>query len=127
MNNEAIYEAAVEAGYAAVQAAVKNNEIVPMIVNEHASPLSDASPVTKSWFVADGPCGFASIIIKPANSAFAKFLVQKGIARKHYQGGVSIYVSQFNQSLQKKESYAYAFSNVLQEFGIKSYVDSRMD
>lgn len=123
MNYQALCEAASQAGYDAVSKAT----ITPMVVNQCASPLDDSSPVIKSWFVEDGPCGFASIIVKPGNSAFAKFLVKSGIARKHYAGGVSIYVSQFNQSLQKKEAYAYAFSKVLNDAGIYSYVDSRMD
>ena len=75
----------------------------------------------------DGVCGFASVNVKPANCKFAKFLVANGLGRKSFNGGVSMSVRDFNQSLTKKEAYAYAFASVLAEHGIKAYVESRMD
>jgi hypothetical protein len=36
-------------------------------------------------------------------------------------------VRDFNQSLQKKEAYAYAFAKVLNQAGINAHVESRMD
>lgn len=118
-----IYNKAHEAGMAAVE---KLN-VVPMIVEGHANPLDDNSPVTKRYFVADGQCGFAWVVIKPANSSFSKWLVKNNLARKHYPSGISIWISYFNQSIQKKETYAYAFAKVLQEAGIKAQADSRLD
>lgn len=116
-----IYIAAHEAGMAAVEKA----QVAPMIVQAHANPMDDNSPVVKSYFVEDGVCGFASVIVK--NIKFANFLKKNNIGRKNWSTGYAINVSAFNQSLQKKEAYAYAFASVLKSNDIDAYVDSRMD
>ena len=118
-----IFQAAHNAGNVAVQAA----SITPMIVQHRANPLDDTSAVQRQWLVNDGVCGFASVIVKPANSKFAKFLVANGLGRKSFSGGVSMSIRDFNQSLQKKEAYAHAFASVLNDYGIKAYAESRMD
>ena len=123
MNEQTIYQQAHYQGNAAVQVAT----VQPMIVQQRENPLNDDSRVVREYLVNDGVCGFASVNVKPANGKFAKFLVANGLARKSYLGGVSMSVHQFNQSLQKKEAYAYAFASVLNEHGIKAYVESRMD
>ena len=120
---DAIFYSAHNAG----NAAVTQTAVTPMIVSQQANPLNDNSETVKQWVVNDGVCGFASVIIKPANSKFAKFLVANQLARKHYAGGVSMSIRDFNQSLTKKEAYAYAFSKVLNDNGITAHVDSRMD
>ena len=123
MHIESIYTQAHTAG----NAAVTQTTVTPMIVSQQANPLNDNSETIKQWVVNDGVCGFASVIVKPANSKFAKFLVANQLARKHYAGGVSMSIFDFNQSLTKKEAYAYAFAKVLNDNGITAYVDSRMD
>ena len=121
MNYVAIYEAANAAGYAAVAAL----EVVPMVVQERYNPLDDGSPVKREYFVPDGPCGFAGIVVRDIK--FANVLKRSGIGRANYGGGYRINVSDFNQSLQKKEAYAEAFAKVLNESGIRAYAESRMD
>lgn len=123
MNEQSIYQQAHYAGNVAVEMAT----VTPMVVQQRANPLNDNSELVREYFVSDGVCGFASVNVKPANSKFAKFLVANGLGRKAYNGGVSMSVRDFNQSLTKKEAYAYAFARVLNEYGIKAYVDSRMD
>ena len=123
MNEQSIYQQAHYAGNVAVEMAT----VTPMVVQQRANPLNDNSELVREYFVSDGVCGFASVNVKPANSKFAKFLVANGLGRKSFNGGVSMSVRDFNQSLQKKEAYAYAFARVLNEYGIKAYVDSRMD
>lgn len=123
MSEIVIYNAANAAGRAAVVAL----KVTPMVVTQHSNPLDDSSAIRKAYFVEDGPCGFAYVTIKPANSRFAKFMVVNGLARKAYGGGVTMSVRDYNQSLQKKEAYAYAFAKVLQDNGIKAYAESRMD
>ncbi len=121
---QSLYDAAHKAG----MEAVSKLNVVPMVVQQHANPLDDASPVEKSYFVADGVCGFAWVQVKPGNSPFAKWLKEKGLASADsYAGGVCIWVSAFNQSMQRKATYAYAFSGVLKQAGINSYASSRMD
>ena len=97
-----------------------------MIVSEHENPLNDNSAVRKQWYVADGVCGFAWVNIRPGTSSFARWMVKHGKARKAYHGGVDVWVSEFGQSMQRKEAYAAAYAKVLNEAGIKAYSMSRM-
>ena len=123
MDNHSIYQQAHYQGNVAVEMA----NVTPMIVQQRENPLDDDSKLVRQYFVSDGVCGFASVTVKPANSKFAKFLVANGLGRKSFNGGVSMSIRDFNHSLQKKETYAYAFASVLNEHGIKAYVESRMD
>jgi hypothetical protein len=123
MQLEAIYHEAHYKGNAAVQITT----VTPMVVQQRENPLNDDSRLVREYFVSDGVCGFASVTVKPANSKFAKYLVANGLGRKGYGGGVCMSIRDFNQSLQRKEAYAYAFASVLNEHGIKAYVESRMD
>ena len=123
MQIESLYTQAHNAG----NVAVSQTTVTPMVVQQKANPLNDSSETINQWIVEDGVCGFASVIVKPANSKFAKFLVANRLGRKHYAGGVSMSIRDFNQSLTKKEAYAHAFARVLNENGINAYVDSRMD
>ena len=123
MQLQDIYQQAHEHGNLAVKMAF----VTPMVVQQRENPLNDDSKVVREYFINDGVCGFASVTVKPANCKFAKFLVANGLGRKSFNGGVSMSVRDFNQSLTKKEAYAYAFASVLNEYGIKAYVESRMD
>jgi hypothetical protein len=140
------------AGLEAVQALMQSGGCVPMTVSQHANPMDDNSPVTKAWFVPDGPCGFAWVKVvtsmksfrgtnynRSLNGQFANWLKAqaKTTGRRYneillpdktaYNGGVDIWVSGFNQSIQKKETYAAAFAGALNAVGIVAYSDSRMD
>jgi len=120
---QAIYDGAHAAGMAAGNA----SQPIPMIVQQHARVADDTSPVTKQWYVGDGACGFAWVTIRPGNCSFAKWLREKGLARAHDGGGVSVWVSYFNQSICRKEAYADAFADVVNKYGIKACPGSRLD
>ena len=120
---EALFAQAHTAGIAAGKAAVPQ----AMIVSEHENPLDDNSAVRKQWYVDDGVCGFAWVVIRPGTSSFARWLVKRKLAGKHYRGGISVWVSQFGQSMTRKQAYASAFAKVLTDAGVKAYSDSRMD
>lgn len=80
------------------------------------------------YVVESGVCGFASINIKPGNSAFANFLKKRGLARKSsYYGGVEVNVGGYGQSLTRKEAYAMAYARVLQKAGVQAYARSQID
>ena len=81
----------------------------------------------QSWYVPDGVCGFAWITIHPGNCALAKYVKKYHGARAAYGGGMQIWVSAYNQSMQLKEAYATAYAGVLQAAGHKAYAGSRMD
>ena len=66
--------------------------------------------------------------VRPANCSFALWLKKNNLARPDsYEGGMKIWVHQFNQSMELKDSYAHAFAEVIRGAGIKAYAGSRMD
>jgi hypothetical protein len=112
---------------AAGKQAAATVQVRPMVVQQHASPIDDSSPVVQQWVVDDGVCGFAWVVITPGNCTAARYAKEHWGASKHYYGGVSIWISDYNQSMTRKEAYARAFAKVLQEAGIKAYAGSRLD
>ena len=122
--HESLWQKAIEAG----REAGENKNPVPMIVEQHVSPFDDNSPVEKSYYVPEGVCGFAWISVKPGNSSFANWLKKNELARKDsYAGGVRIWISEYGQSMEKKEAHARAMAQVFNEAGIKAFAMSRMD
>lgn len=78
--------------------------------------------------IAEGPCGFAWVNVKPATCQVAKHLVSVGLARKDsYLGGVTVWISNYDQSMARKEAHALAFAKVLTNAGVRAYADSRLD
>lgn len=120
----AIWRLADIAGRAAVEAL----NVVPMTVIQRANPLDDSSPVTQSWHVPDGVCGFAYIRSK-GNTAFGRWMKRATAARRDsYAGGVYVSVHEFGQSYQKKDAYARAFVKELVDNGIDGvWSESRLD
>jgi hypothetical protein len=84
------------------------------------------NPIGRSWTVSEGACGFAWITFA-GNTPWGKWAKTQGIASKGYPKGLQIWVSEFNQSMARKEAYAYAYAKVLREHGIEAYAHSRMD
>jgi len=110
----AIIAAAEAAGMAAGNAC----EPATMIVNG----------ASKQYIVHEGCCGFAWVNIKPGNSRIANYLKKSGKARSSYHGGIDVWVSEFGQSMARKEDYAGAYARVLRDNGIdRAYSMSRMD
>ena len=101
----------------------------PMIVGTPTTPLGNDIDYSKdTHYVSDGVCGFAWVNIKPARGKFVKYLKDNHIGRKDsYYGGYTVWVSDFGQSLARKESYARAFTKVLTDNGLTAYSMSRMD
>lgn len=114
-----IYEAAALAGMLAGEAA----KPTPMTVTE--VNIAD-EPVGASWYVPEGACGFAWVVIK-GNTGFGRWAKKQGLARNNYGGGLAISVREFNQSVERKEAYAYAFASTLKQNGVDAYADSRLD
>jgi hypothetical protein len=113
--------------HAAGMAAAERFDPTPMIVQQHAIPLNDRSPVVQQWVVNDGVCGFAWVVVKPGTCSFARWLAKEKGCKKAYHGGMSIWVHQFNQSMERKEQYAHAFAKVLRDHGVNAHPESRMD
>jgi len=82
----------------------------------------------REYILTDGACGFAWVNVKPGGSSFARWLVNTGKARRDsYHGGVTVWVPYFGQSLARKEAYAVAYAQALQDAGIQARADSRLD
>jgi hypothetical protein len=131
---EKLFLEAHEAGY---KAGVTYTP-TPMVVVEHANPLDNKSQVVRTYApIMDGPCGFAWVNIKPANSSFCKWLLKVAapryanilnIDKSDYYGGVQVWVYLFGQSCERKKAYSDAFAEVLRKAGIKKvYASSRLD
>lgn len=122
-----LYNAALAAGVEAGESC----KPAAMIVGSPTTPLgSDIDYNKETYYVADGPCGFAWINVADGRSSFAKWLIAQeipGVRKDSYYGGVSIWVRRFGQSLQRKEACAHAAAKVLRDAGIKAHAGSRMD
>ena len=122
-----LYNLARNAGLEAVNKQIQENDVALMRVVQRENPLNDNSPVVKDYGIVP-VCGFAWVNIKPGNSAFARWMKEQNLARTDsYFGGVSMSVSDFNQSVSLKETFAYAFARVLNENGIQAFAHSRLD
>jgi len=118
-----LYDEASAVGYKAGLACTPN----PICVVEHENMLDDNSPIKHSWYVSEGACGFAWVVVKPGTSSFARWLKKNDIGHKHYYGGWAIWISDHGQSIARKDAHARAMSEVFRENDINCYADSRMD
>jgi hypothetical protein len=120
---EALWERASAAGMAAA-VPVKPREMVIYEADLSGAPLAGG----QAWREPEGACGFAWVVVRPGNCAFAKWAKENKGASKHYYGGMQVkWVGEFNQSVERKSAYAYAFADVLNEAGIAASADSRLD
>lgn len=110
-------EAATKAWHDAVPA--------PMVVTDDSSG--------QQWYVGEGLCGFASVIVRPGNSSFAHWLKANTRTYKNYGGGLAVPSSSIvpddarSQSYDRKTAAVRAAVTVLREAGIKATTDSRLD
>jgi hypothetical protein len=120
-----IYREAYEAGIKAGNAV----QVTPMVVGTETSPFSNIIDETKqTYFVEGGVCGFAWVKIRPARGKFVQWLKEQNIGSKdNYEGGYTIWCHEFGQSLTRKEAFAGAFAEVLRNYGIDAYGQSRID
>lgn len=102
----------------------------PMVVGEAKNLLSDEIDETKpTYYVAEGPCGFAWVIVKPGTSKFARYLKKHGHAKHDpYYGGVTIWIHEHGQSIARKKTHANTLAKFLRDNGIdNAWSYSRMD
>jgi len=128
---KAIYEEALQKAEAKAKLVVPQ----PMLVGTPKTFLGDDIDLTKkTYIVPGGVCGFAWVVIKPANGKFVKWLKANGIGAKNYGGGWNVWArpeftknTPLDQSLEIKEAWAGAFADALRENGINAYAESRLD
>lgn len=118
-----IYREAWAAGVAAATA----TRPTPMHVVERANPLDDTSPIIRRYApVLDGACGFAWVKFA-GNTEFGRWAKKNGKASAHYPTGLSVWISEYNQSVERKAAHAQAMARVLRDNGIVAYGESRLD
>jgi hypothetical protein len=128
MKNDAKFQQIFDEAMAAGRIAAAKVTPEPMIVGTPTTPFGNDIDLTKKvYYVPSGVCGFAWVNIKPGNSSFARWLKDKKLAHKDYYGGVSVWVHEYNQSMELKMAHAGAMAQVFNEHGIKAYANSRMD
>ena len=110
---QALYAKALEAGWKAFEDA----KPVPMVVQQHASPLDDSSEVVQEWHVPEGVCGMAWLTIRPGNTSFAHWAKKNQGARKAYYGGLEIWrpVGGSTQSYERQMAGVRAMQDVLMD------------
>jgi hypothetical protein len=117
-----LYSEAVNAGY---DAGITCNPRPISLVNAdiRGNPLPN-SPV---YHCNEGMCGFAWVVIRPATSSFARWLRKNNFARTGYTGGLHIWISDHNQSYERKLAHARAMAEVFCDAGFYAYFDGRLD
>lgn len=122
--NAALYALALAAGCAAGR---NLTGIAPMVVQQHANPLNDNSPVVYQEVVNDGVCGFGWVHLK-GNTPFGRWAKKNGLARPDYPNGLAINSKLMTQSMARNEAFARAFAQVLNDNGVPdAYPQSRID
>lgn len=126
----AVYREACEAAEAAVAACTPR----PMIVGSPTTPLgNDIDPNKPTYYVADGLCGFAWVVIRPARGPLVAWLKKQLIGRAAYGGGYDVRSWELATSTRSSQSYekgmaaARAAADVFQKYGIDAYANGRLD
>jgi hypothetical protein len=102
------WDADLAAAYAAGVAAANAIEVVPMTVVGR----------DRTYWVEGGVCGFARVEVRPRNTAFARWLVQyAGWMSSDYHKCVYMNISDYGQSMERKEVFAQAFADRLTRLG----------
>jgi hypothetical protein len=111
--------------FIAGEAAAKACTPKPMTIVQ-VNPITDE--VIKTYEpIADGMCGFAWVKIRPANSAFARWLKDNNIGHKAYDGGWDVSIQLYSQSWERKYAHAKATAEVLKAAGINAIAYERLD
>jgi len=114
------HRAGIEAGNAV--------DPMPMVVGTPTTFLgNDIDYSKKTYYVPEGMCGFAWVVIRPANSSIARHAAKLGIGSSAYGGGMEISVHDHGQSYERKQKHASAYAAVLREYGIEASPHSRLD
>ncbi len=120
---EEIYLTVHKAGLKALRAVTPT----PMTVVERENPFDETSEIVDAEYIPEGLCGFTWVVIRPASSKFARWLLKKGLASRGEGGGVKIWIGGGGQSVERKKAYAKAFAEVLNANGIDAFAESRLD
>lgn len=72
-------------------------------------------------------CGFAWVNIKPATIRFARWLKENNYGRTSDRGGVTVWISEHDQSYDRKLAHARGMAEVFEKHGFDASYDGRLD
>ena len=114
-NFDGIWEKAVSAGKLAAE-------------NCQAKYIRAHDPFTGKLYPPFAICGFAWVNVTPGTCKFSRWLKEMGYGKSdHSMGGVSIWISDYNQSHDHKYAYAKAMAKIFNEAGITAEACERLD
>lgn len=123
------YQALLTTAYRAGTVAGQNAVPKPMTIIE-ADPITGKPKLgARADKIMEGACGFAWVNIKPGNSSFARWLVKNNYASKSYYGGVDIWISDHNQSYERKLAHAREMARLIGDTlpKVKACASGRLD
>ena len=106
-----------EAWEAGKQAALRHKPRSMIVMDSNGTPIER---------VDEGLCGFAWLNV-PGNTSFGKWLRKRDMARPDYPTGLSVWISDYGQSYERKKVHAQVMSGVLSHYGIECRARSRLD
>jgi hypothetical protein len=66
--------------------------------------------------ITDGLCGFAWVKLRPANAPFAAWVKRNNLGQVDtYEGGLTVWIGEYNQSMERKYAHARAFAQVVMD------------
>jgi hypothetical protein len=124
MERERMFERVWAEAWEAGMKAGRGAGVTPMVVETCGNPMEGGGSMVVREVVADGLCGFAWVNVGPANTPFCRWLRVKGRGRRDsYEGGVTVWMHEFGQSVARKEAMAEKVAEVLRgrmgELGLK--------
>lgn len=110
----------------------------PMIVGHPSTLLGNDVDFSKEhWFVADGVCGFAYVVLDSGRTGFAQWLKKNDLGRTWWSNGrergvgVATYprlgFAEPGQSFEKNKYVASKIASHLRLAGLDAWVDARID
>lgn len=96
------------------------------VAGEEAAFACDEQMLKIAGYDPFPACGFAWVTVKPGNCSFAKWMKANKGANAAHGGGVSIWISKFGQSHDKKKAYARAFADKIENELILSQIAPNM-
>jgi hypothetical protein len=114
----ATYDRVFREAWEAGREAARSARPLPMLVTTYEGDILDV--------VDDGMCGFGWVNV-PGNTSFGKWLKKTGRARPDYPSGLSIWISDYGQSYERKSAHAGAMASYLVSNGIPCRAGSRLD
>jgi hypothetical protein len=89
--------------------------------------VSGGGMAPRHFYEPHGACGFAWVVVKPNRGKFAQFLKAHAGFKKHWEGGISNWIGDYGQEVDRKYAYAREYARVLREAGYSAYANSRLD